>query len=116
MEASGAFDRDPARRRVDPSTSGELGEAPGHLSDEQAAVWNELAAILPIGVARNADRFSFELITSLMLSHRTTGLRGPALSTLTSLLSRFGLDPASRSKVAAPVSTRDAANPFYEFV
>ena len=115
MEAAGAFDRNPARRRKDPATTGQLGSAPTHLSPDKRKVWSELSRLLPVGVARNADRFSFELITDLMHRHRTQGLSGSELSTLASLLSKFGLDPSSRAKVATPVSTKDESNPFAEF-
>jgi phage terminase small subunit len=115
LEAKGSFDRDPARRRKDPVTTGELGPAPAHLDIDQKKVWRELSALLPIGVARNADRFSFELIVSLMYRQRTEGLSGSELSSLVSLLSKFGLDPSNRAKVAQPVSTKDESNPFAEF-
>jgi len=116
MEASGAFDRDPARRRKDPETTGELGRAPKHLKPEHKKIWTELAKLLPVGVARNADKFSFELIVSLMYKQRFEAISGSELATLCSLLGKFGLDPQSRAKVAMPVSTKvDASNPFMEF-
>jgi phage terminase small subunit len=117
MEASGAFDRDPARRRKDPETTGALGRAPKHLDVGHRKVWAELQKVLPIGVARNADKFSFELIVGLMHKQRYSIITGSELATLCSLLSKFGLDPQSRAKVAMPVSTKaDATNPFASFL
>jgi phage terminase small subunit len=115
LEAKGSFDRDPARRRKDPKTTGELGAPPAHLDPARKQIWRELAALLPLGVARNADRFSFELIAGLMHRYRTETLTGSELSSLVSLLSKFGLDPSNRAKVAQPVSTKDDKNPFSEF-
>jgi phage terminase small subunit len=116
LEAKGTFDRNPARRRRDPETKGELGKAPGHLDDERAEIWDELAQNLPEGVARNADRLAFEVLVELTYKFRFQGVTGAELSNMTGLISKFGLDPASRAKVAVPVSTKeDASNPFTEF-
>lgn len=90
--------------------------APAHLDPDEKKIWKELGRLLPKGVARNADRFAFELISSLMWRQRSEGLRGADLSCLVGLLSRFGLDPSSRAKVAAPASTNeDETNPFTQF-
>ena len=116
MEASGAFDRDPQRRRKDPETTGELGRPPRHLKPDRAKIWKELAKVLPVGVGRNCDRLAFEVLVELTFQFRHNEVTGAQLSNMTSLISKFGIDPASRSKVAQPVSTRDEDNPFREFV
>jgi phage terminase small subunit len=116
LEAKGSFDRNPALRRKDPETTGELGEAPVHFDADRTAIWHELSALLPLGVARNADRFSFELICDLMYQQRFQGIKSADLNALISLLRSFGLDPASRAKVATPVTTKDDdSNPFNRF-
>lgn len=115
MEASGAFDRDPARRRIDPETTGELGDPPRHLTPDNKKIWKEIAASLPVGVAKNADRMAFEVLVGLMHRFRNADLSGAQLSSLTGLLSKFGLTPASRASVATPASTKEGSNPFTEF-
>jgi hypothetical protein len=85
-----------------------------HFDADRTAIWYELSALLPLGVARNADRFSFELICDLMYQQRFQGTAD--LNALISLLRSCGLDPASRAKVATPVSTKDdESNPFNRF-
>jgi phage terminase small subunit len=115
LELAGVFDRNPARRRVDPEISGALGKPPKHLDVERRKVWLELSKLLPLGVARNADRFSYELICDLMYRQRYQSITGAELGSLVSLLSKFGRDPSSRAKVATPVSTKSESNPFLEF-
>jgi hypothetical protein len=88
LEPRGSFDTHPERRRVDPETTGELGQAPDHMSQDRAAICYELASILPVGVARNADRFAVELLCDLMFKFRTDALKGADLSQLVSLLGR----------------------------
>lgn len=117
MEASGAFDRDPQRRRKDPETTGELGRPPRHLKPDRAKIWKEIAKNLPVGVARNADRLAFEILVELTFQFRFGEVTGAQLSNMSSLIARFGGTPSDRAKVAQPVSTKvDATNPFTEFL
>ena len=117
MEASGSFDRDPARRRVDPKADGNLGKPPKHLTAERAKIWRELVKTMPEGVGAAADRIAFEVLVSLADKFRNSdrGLSSSELTNFTSLLGKFGLTPASRSNVAIPVSTKAGSNPFEEF-
>lgn len=117
MEASGAFDRDPSRRRKDPETTGALGRAPKHLQPDRIKIWKELAKVLPVGVGRNSDRLAFEVLVELTFQFRHGTLTGAQLGNMTSLISKFGGEPASRTRVAQPVSTKvDGSNPFTSFL
>jgi hypothetical protein len=82
------------------------------MDSDRAAIWFELASILPVGVARNADRFAVELPCDLMFEFGTSTLKGADLSQLVSLLSRLGLTPVDRARVSQPVVNTKEANPF----
>jgi hypothetical protein len=86
------------------------------MEADRSAIWHELASILPVGVARNADRFAVELLCDLMFKFRTSALKGADLSQLVSLLGRLGLTPCDRARVSQPVVNKKEANPFQSFV
>jgi hypothetical protein len=115
LEASGAFDKNVARRRVDAETSGPVGDCPVHFTAEQAEVWNEIIANVPEGTLRNADRHIVEIVATLMLKFRTTGTKAAELSLLVSCLSKLGCSPYDRSKVAQTTVLNEAENPFKQF-
>ena len=116
MEMNGRFDREPSKRRIDPESPGELGLPPRHLELARKRIWRELSKQLPIGVGREADRFSFEILVTLMLKQRSGIIGSGELGALCNLLTKFGLTPVSRANVAMPAGTaRDGNNPFSEF-
>jgi phage terminase small subunit len=103
LKMSGAFDKNPDRGRAranEPVPAGELGGPPKHLSPAAKKIWLELAKQLPAGVAADCDRLSFELIVTLMSRFRDGSIRGFELTAMNSLLSRFGLTPADRSRIS----------------
>src|SRR5215471_1512206 len=111
LEARGSFLHDPQRRRAranEPKPSGPLGDPPTHLKADQKALWHELAGLLPRGVAGNSDRIVMELLCVLMAKFR----RGKAIpgeqKQIESLLGRFGMTAADRSRVTARLA--DAMN------
>ncbi len=115
LEASGAFIKDPQRRRpAEPIPSGELGAPPISLDREEVAMWHEMAGILPPGVAKNSDRPTFELLVCLMVGFRHRRLTGTELGQLIALQGRFGMTPADRSKVR--VSDDNAQDPLEAFL
>lgn len=110
LEMTGAFDKNPDRGRArvnEPVPTGELGGPPKHLDDKAKKIWKELSKILPRGVAADCDRLSFELIVTLMSRFRDGSIRGFELTVMNSLLSRFGLTPADRSRVSATPPKHD---------
>jgi phage terminase small subunit len=115
LEASGAFIKNPQRKRpLEPKPTGELGDPPSHLEREEVLTWHEMAADIPPGVATNADRRMFEVLVCLMVGFRHRRLSGTELGQLTSLSGRFGMTPADRSKVK--VSNDNAQDPLEDFL
>jgi hypothetical protein len=114
LEARGAFEKDPQRKRVDPVASGDLGNAPGYFTDGERKVWKELKGQIPEGVAKSADRMIVEICCRLMFKYRSDKLNGTELSLLVNTLGKLGMSPADRSKCSVPVQgTKD--NEFSEF-
>lgn len=115
LEAKGAFTKDPQRKRIDPVSSGELGEAPSYFSDEQRTIWNELKETLPPGLAKSADRMMAEISVRLMHKFRTSGLTASELSQLINALGRLGLSPADRTKCSIAPEPKSRESEFNEF-
>ena len=117
LEASGAFVHDPQRRRPpSPMCKGPLRDAPMHLGQRERDIWAEIAATLPEGLAGDADSCAFEILVCLFsqFRHERETMMGSLISQMTSLFSKFGLDPASRARLHAP--TRSAEDPLESFL
>lgn len=103
---TGALDTNRGRfedRKTAPTTSGELGPAPSYFDDDTAAVWDELSQLIPDGVAGTADRIAVELTARLLFQFRTDpDMQGQRIATLMQLLSRLGMEPQARTKMAVP--------------
>jgi hypothetical protein len=101
LELTGAFRKNPQRKRTEPPTTGPLGDPPKHFTPEQTAVWHELAAACPPGVLTRSDRLIVEIAVVLMLRVRNqrAHMRRGELNVLISVLSRMGMSPADRSRV-----------------
>jgi phage terminase small subunit len=118
LEAAGSFIRHPERRAaraLEPQPQASLGDAPAHLSEDEQAVWAEIASLFASGVATNQDRIAFELLACLISQFRNNraGLKAGELSLLSSLLGRFGLTPSDRSRVCiSRNSSKDALDEF----
>lgn len=115
-ELKGATRKNPQRYRNDPPVSDlPLGEAPGHLTEAEAACWFELETYAPRGVLKGADRLLLEM-TSVLLSEFRDHKRdfsAAKFSQLVSCLARLGMSPADRQKLGA---TKPAdGNEFDEF-
>ncbi len=96
LETSGAFIKNPQRRRpTEPKPTGELGNPPGRLEREEVAMWHEMAAVLPPGVAKNSDRPSFEMMVCLMVGFTRKRISAAEQNLLASLQGPFRHD-ASR--------------------
>ena len=83
-----------------------LGSPPKTLTDEQKQTWHEFAKIVPPGVATYADRWAAEIVVCVMAKFRASTITGAETGQLTSLLSRFGLTPADRSRVVATLAPK----------
>lgn len=104
LEARGAFRANPKRRKdrlneVQPE--GELGPAPRSLGPRQKKLWNELAEIIPSGVAFACDRWTLEIAAKLMEKERRDAINTVERGQLITCLSKMGMTPSDRSKVQA---------------
>jgi len=62
--------------------------------------------MVPTGIATYADRRAAEIVVCAMAKFRAGAISGAETAQLTSLLSRFGLTPADRSRVVATVAPK----------
>lgn len=107
LDARGAFKKNPQRRPKDePSAAaaGPLGDPPDHFTPKQIDCWNYIVSKCHEGVLTDADSIALEMAAVLLDQFRTYPLDVPAarIIRLDSLLSRFGMTPADRSKVKVP--------------
>jgi hypothetical protein len=110
LEARGSFINHKNRRDAragEPVVTKKLGSPPKTFTDEQKKLWHEFAKIVPAGVATYADRCAVEIVVCAMAKFRSGTITGAERSQLTSLLSRFGLTPADRSRVVATLAPKE---------
>lgn len=136
LEITGAFKRNPNRKRPDePRESRPLGDPPGRLPANAVPFWLELADMVSGGVLTFRDRWAVELATRLMekatreasiemalelaregeLSAeeikaliQKESISSAELSALRSLLAALGMTPADRSKLSVPTNEKPA--------
>ena len=121
LEARGAYLNHPARRADranEPQPSAPLGPAPRHLTKDQKKIWKEVVGIAPPGVLMNCDRLTVERCVQLVAKMRAGTLMALEGSQLITCLSKLGMTPADRSKVAAlPQTERQTIpDPADEFI
>jgi hypothetical protein len=119
LEDSGAFEHDPQRRRArehEPVPDGPLGDPPEYFSEAQRGIWQELAEQVPHGVLTVADRILVEITAKLIARMRDPEdqLKASETNQIISCLSRMGLTPADRSRVAVPKPAEETPDPFAE--
>lgn len=105
LEMRGAHKKHPERKRTrEPVPRAGIGPAPGHLTDEQRAIWDEVVGITPAGVLGDSDRVSLEALAKLIDDMRKdfSKFTGSKMSQMISLLARFGLTPADRTRISVP--------------
>jgi hypothetical protein len=115
LELSGAFAKNPQRRRpVGPKSDRGIGDPPPHLVPDEAAAWVEFVGNMPANVLTSADRWALELVARLVAKSRREGLTGAELGHLRALLNECGATPASRSRVlpAGAAEAPPAGNPW----
>jgi hypothetical protein len=99
--------------------NGPLGPAPAHLKPAQRAVWDELSAIIPAGVAQASDRWAFELLVCLMSKFRRGAAKASEANQILSQLARFGMTPSDRDRVRpnppSPSPATMPADPWSKF-
>jgi len=107
LEMRGAFDKDPQRKRTkEPEPKGDLGQPPKQLSPSAKSAWREFAKQAPDGVFGDSDRVAVEIASVLLAEFREDPAEFSAarMARLDSLLGRFGMTPADRSKVVVDKS------------
>lgn len=117
LDARGAFDKNPNRRRVDePEPNGEIGEPPTRFNAAELVAWSEIVSTCAAGVFCKSDRLAVEVAAVLLAMFREdpAGIPAAKLARLDSLMARFGMTPSDRSKVSAPKAP--AVNPFAALV
>ena len=116
LELTGAFKKDPQRRREDAEPVGELTAPPAHINGAVLHAWKEIAKYAPRDVLTNSDRLSLELAANLLAQFRNDPLDFPAakLVRLEAMLGKFGMTPADRSKVGGGKKDAPKGNAFAE--
>lgn len=103
LKLTGAFKKDPQRKRLhEPKPTGSLGDPPADFDDYLKALWRDLVRMVPAGVLTNADRWLVELACRTMRDVKKGTALASERNLLLSCLSRMGLTPADRSKIAVP--------------
>lgn len=99
---TGAFKKNPGRavpRSNEPIADGDPGPAPDHLTDREAAVWDEMLAKTAPGHITASDGLALEILCKLTVRVRDGDTHPRVLSELRHVLVQLGLTPSSRSHV-----------------
>lgn len=139
LEMSGAFDKNPQRRRRDPRPAGPIGSAPVHLDEQERQLWNEFRRKAPERVLTAADRFLLEIICQLMARQRFPGkpcgcgakglcptcnatgfvgrcpLSNGELNALMQGIAKLGFTPVDRAKISVGSGKEQDENKFARF-
>ena len=102
-EAKGSFEKNPQRRRNgEPKPKAGIGPAPKHLDEHEREVWDELIDMALPGVLGDVDRVLVELTARLVAKMRREpdSFTGTDKGHLISCLSRMGMTPSDRTKLA----------------
>mgnify|MGYP000305144252 CR=1 FL=1 len=117
LEATGAFRRNPNRRRgAEPQVSDSLGAPPPHLSPTEIQAWQEFAAQTAPGVLSASDRHLVEQASRLVAESRENYAQFSAskIGLLNKLLNQMGLTPVGRASLSVPPQ-KSETNPFAHF-
>lgn len=117
IAANGGFKANPSRRRIDPPSSGVVGQPPAYLDEDEEATWRELLATSPEGVLQASDAVALELAATLLSDYRKdrSSFNAGRLAVLQKALSAIGRTPVDRGRVAAPVPVSEHDDPWAEF-
>jgi hypothetical protein len=116
LKLRGAFRKNPQRAREDVQVSGDIGEAPVHLSEAQRQVWGEIVSDVPLGVLSNADRIAVEVTAVLLCEFRQNPAEFTAAkyARLQALLGHMGMTPADRSRLGLSAKEAVESSPWDE--
>jgi hypothetical protein len=119
LELSGAFEKDPQRKRArahEPKSEGPIGPPPSHWDVPAGAlrcqeferlrvIWDELVNVAPPGVLDKSDRVHLEIICGLLDKYRRNLLKDAGVKTLDKMLGEVALNAAARSRFTVKVSS-----------
>jgi phage terminase small subunit len=114
LEASGAFDHDPKRRRKDLQSNHPIGNPPDWLSEGEADIWRDIVLKAPEGLFTEPDGFMLSLFCQLMNRAKEGTIAAIERGQLIRLMASMGLTPADRSRISA-LPDKEKENPFAEF-
>lgn len=91
-----------------------VGDAPGHLTPDQARSWNEIRALVPEEVGK-PDEILVELLARSVSEMRTSGFTASVAGEIRRLCAELYLSPTSRIRIAG-TGKGDEPNEYSEFV
>lgn len=117
LEARGAFDKDPGRRREDFEAGAFDPAPPKYFTAKQKAVWTEIVTALPASVLQATDHIAVELAARLIANFRAqpdTEVTSAQVAQIRTALAVLGMTPADRSRVSTKKET--PSNPFLDMM
>lgn len=106
LELSGAFDKNPQRRRAregEPRVDKPLGPPPAYLDASEKERWDDVAKMGPWLTA--SDRLPTEIVARLWARVVRREANPAEYKILESTAAHLGLNPVDRTKVLQPVAT-----------
>jgi hypothetical protein len=93
-----------------------LGPPPGDWTPAAKALWHEIGAQVPLGVASKNDRVTFEILIRLvaMIREKSAALTPAMASQIRACCGAFGMTPADRARYSAPALSDDLAEKYFE--
>jgi phage terminase small subunit len=113
LEARGAFDKDPGRRREDFEAGAFDPTPPKYFKPKQRDAWSEIVGVLPASVLQATDRMAVELAARLIAQFRAlddSEVTSAQVAQIRTALAVLGMTPADRSRVSVKKQTPE--NPF----
>jgi phage terminase small subunit len=114
-ELNGSFAKHPDRKRAregEPVPNKPIGAPPKHLNDAQKALWKDFVKTVPAGVLGDCDKYAVEVLVVLLCEFRAGTIKSMGMTTMNSLLSRFGLTPSDRARVKASGTQQKEDDPW----
>ena len=118
-ELTGAWEKDPQRRRPKPPKSNNpLGKCPDYLNAQEKKCWRELVAYAIPGTLTEADRWICETACVLMARLRSdsAGCNATQITALVNTIGRLGMTPVDRARLGGAPPEDKQKSPFSEFI
>jgi hypothetical protein len=105
LELSGAFKKDPKRKREranEPTTKGPLGSFPVGRGLTQEDAYNWITEKAPLGVLKDSDEIFVVLVSVLLCKVMTGKAKAADHQLLSTSLGKLGMNPSDRAKISIP--------------